>query len=354
MKEFQLIPEQASTMAPRVDNLLFFFVAVSVFFTVLIVGQLLYFSLRYKKREGDDSHVGEESMSHEAAKKLEVAWIVIPLAITMVMFFWGAKLFAAMVTPPEDAMQFYVTGKRWMWKIQHPTGQREINELHVPLGRAVKLTMTSEDVLHSFYVPAFRVKQDVVPGQYTTMWFEASKVGEYYLFCAEYCGTKHSGMIGKVVVLEPTDYEAWLSGGGGAASAGSSAAQGAKLFSDLACKTCHTSGPDARGPELAGAFGSEVALADGTSVKFDEGYARESILAPTAKVRSGFAPVMPSFAGQVKEQDLLSLIDYIASLKAAPGAANALPAAAPATQPAAAQQPAAAASANQPQPSQTP
>ena len=306
MGELPLFPEQASTFAPEVDHLLYFLMAVSVFFTLLIFGAILYFAIRYRRRsEQELPHVVHGGMA------LEILWTVIPFGLTMIMFGWGASIFFRESVPPADAMQIYVVGKQWMWKVQHMEGQREINELHVPMGRAIKLTMTSEDVIHSFYVPAFRTKQDVVPGKYSTSWFRPTKPGKYHLFCAEYCGTRHSGMIGYVYVMEPQDYQNWLSGG---RPTGSLADSGQKLFQDLACSNCHKPDGSGRCPNLVGLFGKNVQLADGRTVKADEAYIRESILNPTAKVVAGYQPVMPTFQGLVTEEGVLQLVEYVKSL----------------------------------------
>jgi cytochrome c oxidase subunit 2 len=224
---------------------------------------------------------------------------------------WGAKVFFELYRPPVGAMEIYVVGKQWMWKVQHMDGQREINELHVPVGRPVKLIMGSEDVLHSYYIPAFRVKADVIPGRYNVLWFTATKPGTYHLFCAEYCGTKHSGMIGSVIAMEPQDFQAWLSGG---RASDSPVAAGQKLFTDLACVTCHQSDTQGRGPMLANVFGKQVELQDGRTVLADEAYIRESIVNPQAKIVAGFQPIMPTFQGLVTEEQLLQLISYVKSL----------------------------------------
>jgi cytochrome c oxidase subunit 2 len=243
--------------------------------------------------------------------KLEIAWSVIPLLITFTFFFWGASVFFAINRPPNDAIEVSVVGKQWMWKFQHADGQREINELHVPIGRPVKLTMASEDVIHSFYVPAFRVKRDVLPGRVATTWFEATRRGRYHLFCAEYCGTKHSGMIGWVIVMEPAEFQSWLAGG---ASGQSLAGAGQKLFQELGCATCHRPDSLARGPNLEGLFGNPVKLADGTVVTADDSYVRESIATPSAKVVAGFQPIMPTYQGLVNEEGLMQLVAYVRSL----------------------------------------
>jgi cytochrome c oxidase subunit 2 len=247
---------------------------------------------------------------------LEVTWTVIPIIIVTVLFVWSTRIFFAMSDAPADTMNIYVVGKQWMWKFQHLDGQREINELHVPVGRNVKLIMTSEDVIHDVFVPAFRMKADVLPGRYTTEWFHATKPGRYHLFCAEYCGTRHSGMIGEVIVMEPQEYEAWLSGG---SPQGSLAEAGAKLFNDLACVTCHRPDSGARGPMLDGLYGRTVQLQGGGTARADEAYIRESILDPTAKITAGYQPIMPTFQGLVSEEGMLQLIEYIKSLKAQQG-----------------------------------
>jgi cytochrome c oxidase subunit 2 len=316
---FQLFPEQASSMAPRVDALYFYLIGISTFFTLLIFTLVIYFAIKYRRRSEDEPPPPE--MRDILA--LEITWIIIPFALAMIAFFWGANVYYAMARPPQDALELFVVGRQWMWKFQHPDGQREINELHVPLGRPVKLTLASEDVIHSFFIPAFRVKYDVVPGRYTTVWFEATKTGEFHLFCAEYCGTQHSGMIGRIVVLEPEQYEAWLSGelGGprataGAAPPGSLAAKGQQLFQHLGCQACHQMDRQGIGPILAGVFGTQVRLQSGETVTADEGYVRESILNPQAKITAGFQPLMPAFQGRVDEEELIQLIAFIKALGA--------------------------------------
>ena len=295
-------------MAVRVDELYFFLLALAVFFSVLIAGLIVYFAVRFHRK--DPGSVGARI---HGGMTLEVTWTVVPLLITMVIFVWGSSVYFAMAHPPDETLNIYVVGKQWMWKFQHLDGQREINELHVPVGRAVKLIATSEDVIHDFFVPAFRVKADVIPGRYVTIWFHATKPGRYRLFCAEYCGTRHSGMIGEVVAMDPSEYQAWLSGG---TAEGSLASAGAKLFQDLACNTCHRADAQGRGPVLDGLFGKTVRLQSGETVTVDEAYVRESILHPTAQVASGFQPIMPTFQGIVSEEQLLELVEYVKTLKA--------------------------------------
>jgi cytochrome c oxidase subunit II len=310
MPALPLFPVEASTMAGKVDALYFFLVAVSAFFVVLVASLVIYFGIRYRRR----AHA-EVGATVVPSLTLEIAWTIIPLGLGLVMFAWGAHVYFNQARPPAETLDVYVVGKQWMWKFQHLDGQREINELHVPVGRAVRLTGTSEDVIHSFFVPAFRMKADVIPGRYTTLWFNATRTGRFHLFCAEYCGTKHSGMTGTIVVMEPNEYQAWLAGGSGE---GSLASQGQKAFQDLACITCHRSDAQGRGPVLDGVFGSKVALSSGQVVVADEAYIRESILSPSAKVAAGFQPIMPTFQGLVSEEQLLGLIEYIKSLKGRP------------------------------------
>jgi len=305
-----LFPDRASAMAGRVDALYFFLAGLTVFFSLLIAGLIVYYAVKFHRR--DPGAVGARI---HGSMTLEIAWSVIPLLITLVIFVWGASVFFAMTRPPDDTLNIYVVGKQWMWKFQHLDGEREINELHVPLGRPVKLIMTSEDVIHDLFVPAFRMKADVIPGRYTNIWFEPTKPGRYRLFCAEYCGTRHSGMIGEVVVMGPTEYQTWLSGG---APEGSLASTGARLFQDLACNTCHRPDAQGRGPVLEGLFGKSVPLQSGETVTVDEAYIRESILTPAAKVTAGFQPIMPAFQGLVSEEQLLALVEYVKSLQALP------------------------------------
>src|ERR1700690_532271 len=309
---FPLWPARASTTAGSVDTLFIFLVILSTMVSVAIFAAIVLFAVRYRRRRG----VAAEQI--EGSTALEITWSIIPLGIFMVIFAWGAVIYFHERTPPRGASEVYVVAKQWMWKLQHQEGQREINELHVPVGRDIKLIMTSQDVIHSFYVPAFRIKQDVLPGRYTTAWFRATKPGVYHLFCAQYCGTMHSGMIGQVVVMEPAQYQAWLSGGG---TTGSLAASGESLFQQLGCPTCHRSDTQGRGPNLVGIFGKPVQLEDGRTVTADENYIRESIMSPSAKVVSGFKPIMPVFQGLVNEEELNELVAYVKSLSPAPSGA---------------------------------
>jgi cytochrome c oxidase subunit II len=314
-----LFPEQASTFAHDVDSLYFFVLAVTAFFSLLVAALVVIFGIKYRRR-----HAGEVGAPIEGNLALELMWSIIPSLIAMVMFGWGASVFYHLRRPPDEAMQIYAVGKQWMWKFQHLEGQREINELHIPAGRPIKVTVTSEDVLHSLYFPAFRTKMDAIPGRYTTLWFEATKPGTYHIFCAEYCGTKHSGMIGSVTVMEPPAYQAWLAGGG---VEGTLAERGARMFNELACNTCHLDTGQGRGPSLKDIMGKPVELSDGSKVMVDEAYLRESILNSQAKVVKGFQPLMPTFQGLISEEGLVALIEHVRSLSPQ---ASAAPAAAPA------------------------
>jgi len=304
-KNLPLFPEQASSMASQVDGLYFFLVAVSAFFTLLIFALVFVFAVKYRHS------VHPKAEQIEGSLPLELTWTLIPLGISMIFFAWGSLIYFQEARPPRGAMEVYAVGKQWMWKFEHETGQREINQLHIPVGRDIKMIMSSQDTIHSFFVPAFRIKQDVLPGRFTSTWFHTTKVGTYHLFCAEYCGTEHSGMIGQVVVMEPTAYQAWLANGG---AMGTMAANGKELFTQLGCATCHRSDTQGRGPNLVGVFGKPVQLDDGRTVMADENYVRESILNPQAKVVAGFKPIMPTFQGQVTEESLGALVSYVKSL----------------------------------------
>jgi cytochrome c oxidase subunit 2 len=313
-----LFPESASTMSARVDTLYFSLLAISAFFSLLIAGLIIVYAVKYRRRA--PTNIGTVI---KGGTLLEITWTVFPAFITVVIFVWSAGVFFAMSRPPDETLNIYVVGKQWMWKFQHLDGQREINELHVPVGRAVKLIMTSEDVIHDVFVPAFRVKADVVPGRYTNIWFQATKPGRYRLFCAQYCGTRHSGMTGEVIVMEPDEFQTWLSGG---AAEGSLASAGQKLFDDLACNTCHRPDTQGRGPMLQNLFGRTQTLQDGRTIVADEAYIRESILNPRAKITAGFQPIMPTFQGLVSEEGVLELVEYVKSLNSNPPAPAARPA----------------------------
>jgi cytochrome c oxidase subunit 2 len=303
-------------MAGNVDALFIFLLILCGMMALAIFTLITIFAIRYRRR------AGHEAEQIEGSNALEFTWTFIPLGIFLCIFVWGAVIYFKERTPPQGATEVYTVAKQWMWKFQHIEGQREINELHVPVGRDVRMIMTSQDVIHSFYVPAFRIKQDVLPGRYTVTWFHATKPGTYHLFCAEYCGTMHSGMIGEVVVMEPAQYQTWLSGG---AVAGSLANTGQGIFQSLGCSTCHRFDTQGRGPNLIGVFGKPVLLEDGRTVIADENYIRESILSPAAKVVSGFKPIMPTFQGIVSEEQLNALVAYIKSLNPPPTGAAGTP-----------------------------
>ncbi len=312
------VPESASTESARVDALYFYLSGVTIFFTLLIAGVIIFFAIRYRRRTPY-----EIPRPIAGSHALESLWSIIPFVISMSFFVWGAGLYFRQFRPPQNAIEIYVVGKQWMWKFQHATGQREINELHVPVGRKVKLIMTSEDVIHDVFVPAFRIKSDVVPGRYTTLWFEANKPGSYHLFCAEYCGMNHSQMGGWVVVMDPTEFNNWL---GGNVNQQSAATSGQQLFQTLGCASCHgNNGEGGRGPALLGVFNSNVQLSTGQTVRADEGYLRESILNPQAKLVSGFGPIMPTFQGVVNEEQIVQLLSYLKSMSAQPAGASGTP-----------------------------
>jgi cytochrome c oxidase subunit 2 len=308
---FSLFPTQASTLAPEVDNLYLGVIAITAFFAIVVVIFVVYFAFKYRDETGDK--IGAPITG---SVPLELGWSLIPFFISIGIFVWASIVFFHIVRAPDQTLEVYSTGKRWMWRFQHIDGQREINELHVPVGRPVRVVFTSEDVLHDLFIPAFRVKADAVPGRYSAIWFEATKVGQYHIFCAEYCGTRHSGMIGTIYVMEPADYQAWLSGGGLTAG-GTMLQQGEALFTQLACVTCHLPDGSGRGPSLVGVYGSKVTLDNGSVVTADESYLRESILTSQAKTVKGYEHIMPTFQGLINEDGLAALIEYVKSMQAA-------------------------------------
>jgi cytochrome c oxidase subunit II len=303
--DLPIFPDAASTMAGRVDRVYLFLVGISLFMSAAIFLSIIFFAVRYRK----GSRAGRENIRNHSWP-LEIVWSAVPLAVFLFVFVWGAGIFYDSFHAPPGALRIYVVGKQWMWKIQHLNGKREIDELHVPLGQPIELMMTSEDVIHDFFIPAFRVKRDVLPGRYTTLWFQATRTGEFHIFCAQYCGTEHSAMIGRVVVMEPKDFQNWLAGG----ETGETMAEaGARLFQRYNCVTCHK--PGGRGPILTGVFGRTVRLQGGETATADEAYIRESILNPQARITLGYQPVMPTFQGQLSESQVLDLIAYIKSLQ---------------------------------------
>jgi cytochrome c oxidase subunit 2 len=304
--EVPFFPEQASTTAQQVDTLFIFLCAVTGGMSVLIAGLLLFFAFRYRRRAED-----ERTPRILGNNRLEWFWTIAPMFVFLLIYIWGAKIYVSMSSPPPDAPEVFVIGKQWMWKIQHPDGQREINELHLPVDRPIKLTLTSEDVIHDFFVPAFRTKIDVIPGRYVQTWFQPIKTGRYHLFCSQYCGTSHANMVGTVVVMERDEYRDWQD----SHAEGSPALQGRKLFLKLQCVTCHSANAEARAPVLEGLFGRTVTLRNGRTVQADYGYLHRSILYPEAEVVQGWEPIMPTFKGQVDGDDLINLLAFIKSLK---------------------------------------
>ncbi|MDP9039845.1 MAG: cytochrome c oxidase subunit II [Acidobacteriota bacterium] len=300
-----LFPREASTVAPWMDALYFFLVGMTIFGTLVVLALVMGFSIRYRRQRNP------VATQVEGSTLLEATWTIIPLAIFLVCFVWGALLYFRIYNPPVNSMNIYVVGKQWMWKAEHPGGQHEINALHVPAGRPVQLTMISQDVFHSFSLPDFRVKREVIPGRYTTVWFEATTPGTYHLFCTQYCGTLHSGMIGEVTVLSPADYERWTQ----ESTNGMSLAQnGERLFSSMGCIACHSGNAAARGPSLAGVYGSKLQLANGSQVLVNDAYLRDAILNPSQHVTAGYNPIMPTYQGQISEDGLIDLVEYVKSL----------------------------------------
>jgi cytochrome c oxidase subunit 2 len=306
MWDFPLFPDRASAIAGRVDAVFFFELAICAFFTALICVLILFYGTKYRRGSRVDRG-NPVSANH----LIEAIWVGVPLAISMVIFVVGTVVYFQMYRMPPNSSEVYAMGRQWMWQIEHPNGRREINELHVPLGQPVKVLLSSQDVIHSFYVPAFRVKQDAVPGRYTSMWFQPDRVGKYHLYCAEYCGTKHSGMIGWVHVMEPADYQRWLESG---TPTTSMADAGAQLFRSYGCSGCHGLNSTVRAPLLDGVFGHSVPLEGGQVVTADERYIRDSILLPQSQVAAGYKPVMPTYQGRIKEDELLKIIAYIKAL----------------------------------------
>jgi cytochrome c oxidase subunit 2 len=301
-----LFPAEASTIAPYADALYFFLLAITVIGLVLVGVLVFGFSIRYRKSR---SPVATQV---EGSTLLEATWTIIPLALFMVTWIWGALLYFRIYNPPTNAMNIYVVGKQWMWKAEHEGGQHEINALHVPSGRAVQLTLISQDVFHSFSVPDFRIKREVIPGRYSTVWFQATTPGTYHIFCTQYCGTNHSAMIGEVTVLSPADYEKWTQ----ESTSGTSLAQnGERLFASMGCNACHSGSAAARGPNLAGVYGSKLQLTSGSEALVNDAYLRDAILNPSQHITAGYAPIMPTYQGQISEDGLIDLVEYIKNMQ---------------------------------------
>jgi cytochrome c oxidase subunit 2 len=320
LADLVLFPQQASTIAPQVDALFLFIIGITVAISTVTALLLFYFAIKYHRRRPD-----EVPPQIHGSLKLELIWTLIPLVIVLFIFGWSVKVYFNMIIAPDNALEIYVTGRQWMWKVQHPEGQREIlgylptegdrpdlgSEMHIPVGVPVKLIITSEDVIHSFYIPDFRIKQDAVPGRYTTMWFEATKPGRYRVFCAEYCGVNHSKMGGWIVAQEPAEFQRWLA----SKADRSLALRGRQRFLQFQCISCHSADADARGPVLEGIYRQRRTMQDGATVIADEAYLRESILNPRAKIAAGFLPIMPTYQGQMNEDELTELIAYLKSLQ---------------------------------------
>jgi cytochrome c oxidase subunit 2 len=301
-----LFPAEASTIAPYADALYFFLLLITIV-GLTLVGILVFgFAIRYRKERNP------VATQIEGSTLLEATWTIIPLALFLICFVWGALLYFRIYTPPPNSMNIYVVGKQWMWKAEHPGGQHEINALHVPTGQPIQLTMISQDVFHSFSIPDFRVKREVIPGRYSTVWFEATTPGTYHIFCTQYCGTKHAGMIGEVTVMTPEDYKKWTEG----STSGMSLAQnGERLFASMGCNACHSGNAAARGPSLAGVYGSKLTLTSGQQVLVNDAYLRDAILNPSQHLTAGYAPIMPTYQGQISEEGLIDLVEYLKSLK---------------------------------------
>lgn len=311
MEHLPLFPESASTIAGQVDALYFVWLALSGAVLLAVLALLLWFAVKYRAGSAAERTVVVDAAHEKRIRRLEIAWTAIPLAIFVAMFAWSAEVYFQARGVPKEALQVFVVGKQWMWHLEHPDGQREIDELHVPLGRPVEMVMTSQDVIHSMSIPAFRVKQDVLPGRYTTLWFTATRPGEYHVFCTQYCGTAHSSMVGRVVVMEPAAYERWLAANPGAQTM---AARGAARFRQFGCSGCHGANSTVRAPRLEGLFGKPVQLQDGSTVRADERFIRDAMLLPNKEVPAGYEAIMPSFRGQIDEEEILEIVEYVKSI----------------------------------------
>jgi cytochrome c oxidase subunit II len=305
------MPEAASTTAERTDRLFYFLLYLGSGFFLLVTGATIYFAIKYRRRTP-----GQRTSPIKGSRRLEILWAVIPALLFVLIFIWGFRDYIGMSVPPGDALEVRVTAQKWSWSFDYPKEGINAPELVVPVGRAVKLTMSSMDVIHSFFVPDFRIKRDVLPNRYTVAWFEATDVGEHDVLCAEYCGTSHSAMLSKVKVVSEGDYQAWVDSGGGMSGKGLSAQDfGKLLFKAKGCATCHSvDGSKKTGPSFLGLYGSRATLTDGRTVLVDDNYVRESIVEPNAKVVQGYEPVMPTFAGKISDKQMNAIIDYLKSL----------------------------------------
>ena len=306
MDKFRLFPPQASTSAHEVDALFFALTLISLFFIVVIFLPILFFCIKYRRGSPAD-----RSNPSTGSNLVELGWTTLPTLMGLAIFSWGAVDYFRIERRPANAIDVHVVGKQWMWKIQHAEGKREINELHVPVDRTVALTLISQDVIHSFFVPAFRVKQDVLPGRYTSEWFKPTRTGEYHIFCSQYCGTQHAQMIGRVVVMQPRAYENWLKTG---EQTESILRAGERLFHDRGCSGCHALNSQFHAPLLQGLYRKPVPLADGTVVTADDQYLRDSILQPGKQITAGYNNIMPSFSGHLTEEEIMQLIAYVKAI----------------------------------------
>lgn len=306
MDKFHLFPPQASTSAQNVDALYFALILISLFFIAVVFLPILFFCIKYRRGSPAD-----RSNPSSGSNLIEFGWTMVPTFMGLAIFTWSALDYFQIERKPANAIDVQVVGKQWMWKLQHAEGKREINELHVPVGQTVALTLISQDVIHSFFVPAFRVKQDVVPGKYTSEWFKATRTGEYHIFCSQYCGTQHAQMIGRVVVMQPKDYERWLNSG---EQTESIVRAGERLFHDRGCSGCHAPNSMFHAPLLEGLYRKPVPLADGTMVTADDQYLRDSILQPAKQISAGYGNIMPSFSGHLSEEEIMQLIAYLKAI----------------------------------------
>ena len=301
------LPE-ASDYAPTVDRLFWALMALTSGILILVFGLMIGFAVQYRASKPFDRRAAEEK-----SWKLEIGWTSVTMVIFFGLFIWGAVLYRRLFTPPPDALQVYVVGKQWMWKTEYPGGQREINALHLPMNRTVELVMTSEDVIHDFSIPAFRIKHDVLPDRYLSLWFTPTKAGVYHLFCTQFCGLDHAAMTGEVTVMPAADFQRWLDS---ESASPDLVASGRQLFVAYGCAGCHFGNSTVHAPRLEGVFGSPVALTDGRVVKADERYIRDCIIMPETLRVAGYPPVMPKFAGQIKEEELVRIVAYIKALGA--------------------------------------
>jgi cytochrome c oxidase subunit 2 len=317
-RRFSLAPEQASTIAEQVDAVTLQLTLISGLILILVFGLLLVFGIRYRKGSPHSREIPEGK-----ERRVEWSWILTTFALFILIFFSASFVYFRIYSLPPDTSEIMVVGKQWMWKFQHPNGKRELNELHIPVGKSILLTMTSQDVIHSLYIPAFRIKQDVLPGRYSRTWFQATQPGIYRLHCTQYCGTLHAKMGGAIIAMSPSNYQKWLQTNIDPSTSESSmslsmASRGGRLFTKLGCISCHGFNPGVRAPSLYGIFGKPQGLSTGATIIADENYIRESILNPKAKIVQGYDPIMPSYAGLVNEEDILDLIAYIKALKDTP------------------------------------